>query len=491
MRVRALAFAIAVTAGAMLSLEARADACEQLRSLQRADTHILDAARAVSETGTPYCRIEGRIQGNIGFEYWLPDAARWSGRLLGAGVGGSGGRYNLVDLARGVEQGFASITTDSGHKASETLWMMDRKKAQDYAHRAEHLVALAGKEIAAAYYGTPVKYAYFIGCSGGGRKGLVEMQRYPEDYDGIVAGAPGSNLPVSSARHAWAQNFERQHAQTPLTDADWALVASAALAQCDHLDGVTDGVLENPAECRFDPTRLACTQQQRQQCLSEEKLRLIAAIRAPLTDESGKQLDPGLLPGVRTRQGGSTALTKEMIGQLVYGDPGWEPDRFVMARDTPAIGRVLPELIAEQTDLSAFAKHGGKVILYQGWLDPSVRAQQTIGYYTAVESANGGRRHTQMFARLFMVPGMGHCRGGDGPDNFGGASSRRLSNDARHDLLNSVVAWVEHGQAPDFVVASKIVDGRIVRTRPLCPYPQQAHYLGTGSTDEAENFTCR
>lgn len=481
----------ALAIGVLLAAKASADPCTQLQSMQREDTQIVSAAPAHSTAGVPYCRVEGTIQENIGFEYWLPAADRWNGRMLGAGVGGSGGQYNLVDLARGVDQGFASITTDSGHKRSETLWMMDRKKAQDYAHRAEHLVAIAGKDIAAAYYGAPVKHSYFIGCSGGGRKALVEMQRYPGDYDGIVAGAPGSNLPVSSARHAWAQRFERQHPQTPLTDADWNLVASAALEQCDRLDGVEDGVLENPRECRFDPALLACGPAHSQRCLSKAKLELIEQIRAPLRDEKGKQLDAGLLPGVRTRPGGSTSLTREMIGQLVYGDPRWDADQFVMARDTPAIGKVLPELLADQTDLSEFARRGGKVIVYQGWLDPSVRAQQTIEYYEALEKANGGRRQTQSFARLFLVPGMGHCRGGDGPDQFGGSSSPPIRNDASHDLLNAVVAWVEQDRAPESVVASKLVDRRVVRSRPLCPYPKQARYSGTGSTDDAANFTCR
>jgi len=481
----------AIAIGVLLAAKAGADPCTQLQSMQRADTQIVSTAPARSGAGVPYCRVAGKIQENIGFEYWLPAADRWNGRMLGAGVGGSGGQYNLVDLARGVDQGFASITTDSGHKQSETLWMMDRKKAQDYAHRAEHLVALAGKDIAAAYYGAAVKYSYFIGCSGGGRKALVELQRYPGDYDGIVAGAPGSNLPVSSARHAWAQRFEQQHSQTPLTDADWNLLASAALAKCDRLDGVEDGVLENPRECRFDPASLACGPAHSQQCLSKSKLELIEQIRAPLRDENGKRLDAGLLPGVRTRPGGSTALTREMIGQLVYGDPRWEPDQFVMARDTPAIGRVLPELLADRTDLSEFARRGGKLIVYQGWLDPSVRAQQTIEYYEAVEKAGGGRRQTQSFARLFMVPGMGHCRGGDGPDQFGGSTSRPVSNDASHDLLNAVVAWVEQGRAPESVVASKLLDRQVVRSRPLCPYPKQARYSGTGSTDDAANFACR
>lgn len=442
-------------------------------------------------TAKPYCRVEGLLESSIGFELWLPALRDWSGRFLGAGVGGSGGRYNLADLARGVDQGFAAITTDSGHKASEVHWMLDRKMAQDYAHRAEHLVAQAGKEIAAAYYGRPVSHSYFIGCSGGGRKALVEMQRYPDDYDGIIAGAPGTNLPVSSARHLWVQLLE-QRSKTRVHDADWELISQAVLTQCDHLDGVNDGVLEDPRECRFDLSSLACGQSgASDQCLDDDKLRLLASIVGPLTDENGKQLDPGLLPGVRTRPGGSTSLAAEMIGQLVNGDPDWDRRQYVMSRDTPAIGRVLPELLAEQTHLERFARRGGKALLYQGWLDPSVRAQQTLGYYEAVEAANGGRSRTQSFVRLFMAPGMGHCRGGAGPDRFGGASSRPVSVDANNDMLSALVAWVEDGKPPSRIAASKVVDGKVVRTRPLCPYPQRARYRGAGDTNLAANFDCR
>lgn len=477
--------------------------CERLRSFHDEEVVIVSAEEIEpstvdtqtsprSRTVKPYCRVEGHVDGSIGFELWLPQASEWHGRFLGAGVGGSGGRYNLSELARGVDQGFAAITTDSGHKASDVHWMLDRKKAQDYAHRAEHRVAVAGKAIVAAYYGRPAKHAYFIGCSGGGRKALIEMQRYPDDYDGIVAGAPGTNLPASSARHLWVQLLELRSPHGPVSDASWNLLSNAVLAQCDRLDGVSDGVLEDPRECRFDLDSLACKQESSNaSCIDAGTLELMRAIVAPLTDEEGRRLDPGLLPGVRNRPGGSTSLAAEMIGQLVKGDPDWDKSQFVMARDTPAIGRVLPELLAEQTDLTPFAERGGKALIYQGWLDPSVRAQQTIGWFEEVERVNGGRTRTQAFIRLFMAPGVGHCRGGAGPDRFGGASSRPVSADPMNDMLSAVVAWVEEGRAPQQIVASKLQGEEVVRTRPLCPYPQKAHYRGRGDTNIAANFTCR
>lgn len=455
----------------------------------------------VVNAGSPerdFCRVQGVIETEIGFELWLPARATWNGKLLTGGVGGQAGTYNYRELVRGVRRGYASASTDTGHQQSDRHWLLgDPMRATNYAHRANHLLAVKGKAIIAAYYGAPARHAYFVGCSGGGRQALTEAQRYPDDYDGIIAGAPGVNTPAMSARRLWEMR-EHSAARGVMTPSAWQLVARAGAAACAASEGSADGLVNNPAACRFRIASLRCKPGETQGCLSEAQVAIAERLHAPLHDEDGKRIDNGLLPGVRVRPEplpepftpGAPYLAVALFGDGVHRDPNWDARNFRIARDLPAIDRVMP-LHADNPDLSAFHARGGKLIVYQGWADSLVPAQPTLQYLLDVERVMGGRERTAQFMRLFMVPGMDHCVGGDVPDRFGGAGGDAPQVDAEHDLLSALEAWVERGQAPSRIIASQLDDTRVVRTRPLCAYPRQAAYRGVGPLHEAASFDCR
>ncbi|HVI99879.1 MAG TPA: tannase/feruloyl esterase family alpha/beta hydrolase [Sphingomonas sp.] len=439
----------------------------------------------------PLCRVEGTIEGNIGFELWLPVASNWNGRLLGAGVGGPAGIYNYNDMSRRIGEGFATITTDAGHKAVQTHWMADKKARVDYGHRAVHLAAVAAKALIHDFYGQPASRSYFLGCSGGGRQALKEMQRHPGDYDGVIAGAPGPYMPLISVRMMWLALLQKHDSAGALSDADWALYESAATKACDKLDGVADGVMENPLACGFDPKVLECHAGQIDACLTPPKLAMLERIIGPMPDEHGAPMDKGLLPGVRTRPGPPSPLLRAMWADAVYDNPNWDEDSFQRTRDLDLVNQAMPELRADSTRIAPFLAHGGKAIIYQGWQDPSVIAGPTIDYYRALAEANGGMEELMRSVRLFMVPGMYHCRGGPGADQFGGSGQRTAPGDPSRDMLWSLIDWVEQARAPERIETAKIVDDKVRFTRPLCAFPMSARYTGSGDTDRAKSFACR
>jgi len=436
----------------------------------------------------PFCRLFARVDGTIGYELWLPAATRWNGRFLGAGVGGSAGTYNFVQLARGVERGFATASTDAGHLTADAHWMLDAAAADNYAHRAVHRMTQTAKAIVGRYYGHGADRSYFTGCSGGGREALKELQRYPEDYDGILAGAPGPNMPLLSVRHMLTGLWQQQSGIT-IDDAAWSLVQQQAIRSCDAIDGLVDGVVEDPRRCHVDLGALGCVPGQTDGCLSAERLALVRRIVAPVTDRDGQPLDTGLLPGVRSRPGPPPSLVMELFAQGVHHDPTWDAQSFDPAADLAAAYREQPELRADDPDVRAFADRGGKLMIYQGWMDPSVIAQQALDYYAHLVARSGGAAKAARFARLYMVPGMYHCAGGDSTDHFGGESGS-VADDPEHDALRALVAWREQGRSPDRLIAAKLKDGQVIRTRPLCAYPKRAAYRGAGSADDAANFDC-
>jgi feruloyl esterase len=437
----------------------------------------------------PLCRIEGTIEGNIGFELWLPVA--WNGRLLGAGVGGDAGVFNYADMSGRIAQGFATVTTDSGHKTSQRRWMADAKARVDYEHRASHLTALAAKAIAKRFYRRDVDKSYYLGCSGGGRQALKEMQNYPRDYDGVVAGAPGPYMPLQSVRMMWGALLQKNAPAGALTDKDWALYERRATAACDKIDGVADGIIDSPLRCTFKIQELACKPGQSGDCLSRPKLAMLQTIVRPMPDERGRAMDWGLYPGVRTRPGPPSPLLRAMWADGVYNDPNWNEDTFRRTADLAAANRLMPELRADRTAIEPFLRAGGKAILYQGWADPSTNAGPTIDYYRNLAHAQGGIARLDDAVRLFMVPGMYHCRGGPGVDAFGGSGQPVESQDPERDILWSLIRWVEQGQAPARLTAAKIDAGKVSFTRTLCPFPQSARYDGHGPTDQAASYRCR
>jgi feruloyl esterase len=479
----------------------RAQSCEAVRKLALPQT-IVTAVTSITpkpgwtpsegvEVNVPLCRVEGLIEQQIGFELWLPQANSWNDRLLGAGVGGSAGKFNHRDMARGVQAGYAAVSTDSGHKLTDPAWLLDRQKVENYAYRAVHLMTDAAKRIVSAYYGRPAKHSYFIGCSGGGRQALKEMQRFPEDYDGIVAGAPGPDMPALSARFLWTGLFQKNNPQGQMSDAEWQLVSDAVISKCDSNDGVNDGVVDNPLLCSFDPGTIQCNDERQTQCLTEAQVRFVRTVSSPLRDENGKAIDGGLLPGVRTRPGSVPEMAVQLFGQGVHHNKNWDPKSFSSAKDLAAVDKEMPELKAMNPNVKSFKERGGKIILYQGWMDSAVPASWSLDYYNLVLNAVGGERETQSFMRLFMVPGMSHCQGGQGTDRFGNWGSPEPIGDPEHDCLSAVVRWVEEGKVPEQIIASRVEAGKVVRTRPLCPYPQEAQYKGSGDTDDAANFECR
>lgn len=436
----------------------------------------------------PLCRVEGTIEGNIGFELWLP--ASWNGRLLGAGVGGDAGVFNYRDMSVRVAEGFATVTTDSGHKQAQAHWMSDPKARTDYEHRAVHLTAVAAKAIAAQFYGRGADRSYFTGCSGGGRQALKEMQDYPADYDGVIAGAPGPYMPLQSVRMMWFSLQQKWHPEAALSDADWSLYESAATKACDANDGVTDGIVTNPMACHFDTATLACKAGETGACLAPAKLAMLDSIIAPMPDEAGKPMDKGLFPGVRTRPGPPSPLLRAMWADGVYDDPAWSEDGFRRTADLEAANLKMPELRADKTMIGSFLRLGGKAILYQGWADPSVNAGPTIDYFAALAAANGGLDRLQSSVRLFMVPGMYHCGGGPGAGAFGGSGQPAWPGDASRDILWSLISWVEKGRPPARLTAARIVDGEQKFTRLLCPYPQVARWNGKGPAESAASYSC-
>ena len=505
MRVRAVA-ALALASAGIGAAPACAADCAALAGLQVGDvrvdhaTHIPPSSAGWAPETTsfykpvpvhvPLCRVEGRIEGNIGFELWLPDADAWNGRLLGAGVGGDAGIFNYTDMSQRLAQGFATVTTDSGHKASQPRWMSNAKARVDYEHRAVHLTALAAKTLIGRYYSAPLGHSYFLGCSGGGRQALKELQDYPLDYDGIVAGAPGPYMPLISVRMMWFSLMQKHNPAGALSDADWTLYERATISACDRLDGVKDGIMEDPRACRFRPRTLLCHPGQTGNCLTAPKLAMLEAIIAPMRDEWGEAMDKGLLPGVRTRPGPPSPLLRAMWADAVHDDPNWDENGFQRTRDLALSNQVMPELRADSVAIAPFIGRGGKAIIYQGWQDPSVIAGPTVDYYRRLAAAHGGPTQLGKSVRLFMVPGMYHCANGPGADSFGGSGHANASLDAARDTLWAVIDWVEKGRLPERIEAEKRRGDVRLFTRALCAFPARARYTG-GDPDLASSFVCR
>jgi feruloyl esterase len=491
---------------AALSLMDPAQDCAALAANPPADVRITRAAlepagdawaagqpqmgrRAPTPVKAGFCRVQGVIEKEIAFELWLPLKGAWNGKFLGAGVGADAGTFNFQDLPRGVNRGYAAATTDTGHKVTDVNWMLgDPQRLPNYEVRANHLLAEKAKAITAAYYGEKPRWSYFVGCSGGGRQGLKEMQRFPADYDGIIAGAAGPKTPEMTTRRMW-EIMLRDSRPGLMSTADWQLVSTAGVKACDELDGVRDGVAEDPRRCNFDVADLTCKGAKTSECLTSEQVAFARKFYQPMTDDDGRKVDEGLLPGVLVDNGRSQ-LAIGTFGRAIRKRTDWNGEGFSVRDDLAAIDRVMPELRADQTDLTAFRKRGGKTILYTGWMDGAVAARMVTGYYDQVVKTAGGEPKAAAFSRLYMLPGVFHCAGGPGLDVAGGSGGDGIALDPEHDMLSALEAWVEKGRAPGAIVAAKLDAGKVIRTRPLCPYPQQARYRGKGSTDEAASFVC-
>lgn len=450
---------------------------------------------------------------NIVVLVWLP-VSNWNGRFQGVGNGGFAGNLNTGDLALAVRRGYAAATTDTGHGlVPPTVWAKGHpERIRDYGYRAIHLMSVMGKQLTARYFGAAPRFAYFSSCSNGGRQALMEAERFPADYNGIVAGAPAADF-IGLVEGSFGWNAAVL-ARTPIPSSKTPAIAAAVLRQCDALDGVRDGVVANPPACRFDPEVLRCKGAETDQCLTEPQIAALRKIYAGPTAPDGRVLTPGFSPGGETEvapsQGwgmwifsvpGKPAIQHGFISgfeQGFMGAPGWDPDGFdAFAHYRAAKARYGAVLDADKPDLSAFARRGGKLIIYHGWSDPAIPPRATIKFVGRVRAAMGPQ--TDRFLRLFMVPGMQHCWFGESPWWFNPIAARTPA-EPRRDLAAALQRWVEQGVAPEEIVAAQPrqpmsallggPDGSVARTGLICAYPKVARYDGKGDPKSAESYAC-
>lgn len=466
------------------------------------------SSRGFTVEDVAFCRVAGvsrpEAGSEIGFEVWLPGPEAWNGRFQGIGSGGSAGAIRYPQLAAAVAAGYAAVATDNGHTSTSGFdgsWALGHpERLVDFGYRAQHEATVAGKAVTAAYYGRPAAYAYFVGCSQGGHHALMEAQRYPEDYDGIVAGAPANYWIGLMTGELWSGLATTRDPEQDLPGAKLPVLGAAVMAACDALDGLEDGLIDDPRACDFDPGALLCDGGDRPDCLTGGEVAAARAIYAgPTRPGTGERIFPGYALGSEhfespdglggwarywsgVEKPGGSAI--DFMRYSVFQDPDYDLRGFDFDRDWDlANNRPIGSdetlgsaLNAVDPDLGAFKAAGGRLISYHGWADALIPGQYAVDYYDRVTEAMGGPAETTDFYRLFMAPGVAHCRGGPGPDRF--------------DAVAALERWVEEGVAPDRLVAAKVVDGAVQRTRPLCPYPQVARHRGTGSIDDAASFAC-
>lgn len=520
--VRGVLAGAAAAVGLLPGALAAPERCASLQTLVLADARVVRAQHAVAgrftppqgaafQVNRPHCRVEivatPTPASDIRIEVWLPDAAQWNGRFWGLGNGAFGGQIPHRSLGVRVAAGYAVVATDTGHQAdpSDARWALGQpEKVVDYGHRSVHLAAVHGKRVAEAYFGRRPDRAYFSAYSNGGRQALMLAQRYPDDYDGILAGASAPDL---TGIYASLAEFLARMAAAPgarLSAAQADLLAAAVRVSCDTLDGVRDGVLEDPTRCGFDPAPLACSAWPGAHCLRPAQVAGVRRLYAGLAPAAGRPPAGGMARG--SEQGwhallyGDETTPAELLApvtgffrHLVQDDPVWDLAQFRADRDGPrAQARLGAALDAVDPDISRFVARGGKLILWHGWNDTVVSPAYSVAYHAAVVRALGPQAAARS-VRLFMAPGVEHGVGGPGPDRFGQLSSG--DGDPARSLGAALRRWVEQGVAPEQVVAVRHQSPNdpasgVARSRPLCAWPKVAVYQGTGSTDEAQNFQC-
>jgi feruloyl esterase len=450
--------------------------CENLTSLNLPKVTITLAQAVAAGTVPAYCRVAATLKpsedSDIKMEIWMPTSG-WNGKLEANGNGGWSGSINSTTLANGVQRGYAAAMSDLGHEGSSAAFALGHpEKLTDFGYRAAHEMTVAAKAIITSHYGQAAKLSYWNGCSAGGRSALMEAQRYPADFDGIIAGAPGLNWTGRATQSIWVGQAAHKSEARYIPPAKYALIHAAVLKACDALDGVEDGVLEDPTRCHFDPKNIQCKSGDEASCLTAEQVETARAIYADVPGVV-PGFEPGSEPGWATMAGPKPfVIGNDFFKYVVFQNSDWDFKTFRFDKDVTN-----KELNAMDPNLQAFRDHGGKLIQYHGWSDPQISPASSPLYYKSVVSKLGSSSDVQKFYRLFMVPGMAHCGGGDGTSTF--------------DMLSAMEQWVENNKAPDQIAAARRRDGKVDRTRPLCPYPQVAQYKGKGSTDDAENFVCR
>jgi feruloyl esterase len=483
------------------AMPARASTCDSLAALALKDATVTKAelvpAGRFSAPGqrqgggaNPYkdlpefCRVAATLtptsDSDIKVEVWLP-ASGWNGKFQAVGNGGWAGTISYSAMAEAVRAGYASASTDTGHVGGRGTFALGHpEKLIDFGWRSEHEMTVKAKSVIQAFYGSAPRLSYWNGCSTGGRQGLKEAQKFPEDYDGIIAGAPANRTAIS----LWIAHAVLKDPASYIPPSKYPVIHQAAVAACDARDGLEDGLIDDPTKCNFDPKVLVCKEGDGPSCLTSAQVTAAKKIYSPaINSRTGQELFSSLVPGTELGWGvqaeGPEPSTNiyDQFRYVVFKDPDWDWKTFDFDKDV--VRGDLPEnLVMNATDpnMKPFFARGGKLLLYHGWSDPNVPTVNTIKYYKSVVDVMGGASKASSSVRLFLAPGMGHCGGGEGPNVF--------------DKIGVLERWVEQGKAPDMLPASHSTDGKVDRSRPLCPYPQVATYKGTGSIDDAANFVC-
>lgn len=477
-------------------------ACAALAQLQLHEVVNMTATAMPAEGAVPaYCFIEGTLVPEVKFQVSLPQG--WNGRFYMVGNGGHAGSLpGAAARNQPLMNHFAWAATDTGHDAAKepgaSFAVSNPQKAIDYAYRAVHVTAVTAKALANAYYGQPVAYSYWNSCSNGGRQGLLEAQRYPSDFDGIIANAPWVDQTGFTMGAIWNQ---QALATANVTPAKLALLAERVMAKCDAVDGLSDGLIDDPRNCSFsvaDDVPACPAGSDADTCLTAAQADAIQKVYDGPRNSAGEQIFPGFMLGSEQVVTGANGAASSWLGLIVGAtpdaipadlnlalgtmrylvpltpNPEWNYSDFNFDTDVELLDRWSRLADAKDTDLSAFRARGGKLLMTYGWADTVLQPMMGVDYYEAAAAANGA--DSTDFLRLFMLPGMTHCAGGLGPDT--------------HDPVTAVIDWVETGTAPELIVAKKVINGEVTRSRPLCPYPQVARYTGSGSSDAAANFRC-
>ena len=512
-------------------------ACEKLAELQLTKASITSAA-VVPEGPIPgrpqnappivapaRCVVQGVARptsdSEIGFEVWLP-LEGWNGKYQQVGNGGWAGAIPVGSLVRAVERGYAAAGTDDGHKSSgagDATWAIGHpEKVIDFGWRAVHQTSVQAKAVVRAFYGREPDYNYFVGCSDGGREALSEAQRFPEDFDGIVAGAPAYDWSHHFTGFIWNEQGLLAEPGSAIPPAKLPAIQAAAVAACDSLDGVRDGLVEDPRSCLFDPAVMTCKGADGGDCLTVPQVTALKKVYAgPKNPRTGKQIYPGYSPGTEGAPGSwgrwivdsppenaiQFAFGNSYYGHAVFEDRDWDYRSLDFDGDVEFADRKAGVVInANNPDLRSFRASGGKLIVYHGWGDAAIAPLSSIEYYEEVaaflkrfpDGRSDAQRPVGDFFRLFMAPGLGHCAGGIGANHFGndGFVGDGIPGDPERDVLAALERWVEKGQAPERLIGTgtAVEDSSKTLTRPLCAYPLVARYMGSGDANVAASFSC-
>ena len=462
----------------------------------------------------PFCRVVGLAtptsDSTVGFEVWMPPLSTWNGKFQGVGSGSSAGSIATAAMLVALMDGYAAMATDNGHVtdatrpngAAEQTWALGHpEKMIDFAYRGLHVATVAGKSVTQSFYNKAASKSYFVGCSQGGHHALMEASRYADDYDGIVAGAPAWQWANLMVAELW-NSMPALKDPTAITAPKMTLLNNAVIAACDALDGVTDGVIDDPRKCTYDPAVLQCTGADSATCLTSVQVAAAKQIYGGAKYANGTTIFP---PYTRGSELGWTSL----YTGATPGGSGWDFFRYSAfqtptfnnstfnfdsdtdrAMNTLVAGEPLSSVYNATANLTPFQTRGGKLIIYHGWADQQISPSSSLDYYQRVVSSVG-QPVTDSFLKMFMMPGIGHCSGGPGVAKIGGSTGAAASADADHDVVRALDRWVTQGIAPASLIGTRLESATITaRTRPLCAYPKVAKYKGSGSIDDAANFSC-